>query len=154
MIHSAPRAKVFARHSMDFGGGEVDVAFGIEAVMQMPSRQPAVHHLHGGELDDAMTLFRVKPRCFGVDEELAHRDGTGTEDWGLGSVAAKRRQWIAVNPVPNIAMHLRCERNGNDNRCCMHAVFCMSCAIHAITCTTGCSRSPSPHPPSAYFRYF
>ena len=67
-----PAAQVVAREAVDLGRGEIDVALGIETVVQVPPREPAVDELHRGDFDDPVALLRVETRRLRIDQQLAH----------------------------------------------------------------------------------
>src|SRR5437867_5878139 len=50
-------AQILARHAVHFRRREIDVALRVEAVMAMPSGEPAIEELHGGDLDDPVPLL-------------------------------------------------------------------------------------------------
>jgi hypothetical protein len=54
---------------VDLGRGGIDFAFRIYIEMNVAAGETAIVHLDGGNLDDPMTLPRIEPGGFGVEDE-------------------------------------------------------------------------------------
>ncbi len=57
---------------MDFLRALVDVAVGIEIVVERAARMTTVHQLHAADLDDSVTQVWLEAGGFGVENDLAH----------------------------------------------------------------------------------
>ena len=58
--------------AVDRGSSFVDLALGIDELVQVVAGRPAIDHLDAGYFDDAVTLAGIKPGGFGVENDLSH----------------------------------------------------------------------------------
>ena len=52
--------------------GAVDQPVGSQVAMELAAGLAPIHQLDAADLDDAMSLLRLQPRGFGVEDDLAH----------------------------------------------------------------------------------
>ncbi len=64
-------AQLLERDAVNFVRALVDVAIGIEVVMERAAGRPAVHHFDAADFDDPVTQLGLEAGGFGVEDDLA-----------------------------------------------------------------------------------
>ena len=105
-------AQIVARQPVHFRCGEIDVALGIEPVMQMPARQASIDELHGRDFDDPVTLLGIEPSRLGVEQKLAHAGTVGRVSDGKSRKAIRQKDTGMVAGTTTIRNALPRDRTG------------------------------------------
>ena len=64
--------KELPRQTVHLNRAVINIAFRVDVLMEVSSRQPATNDFDRADLDDSMSELRLQARGFGVEHHLTH----------------------------------------------------------------------------------